>query len=66
MTTLDRRSALIAAAGLAAMPAIARGQTSAQDEIVELWPGRRPATPARPSSARWTTSRRTPLIPTAS
>ena len=48
MTTLDRRSALIAAAGLAAMPAIARGQTSAQDEIVELWPGPPPGDTGAP------------------
>ncbi|MCI4591867.1 alpha/beta hydrolase [Sphingobium sp. BYY-5] len=39
MTVLDRRTALIAAAGLAALPHLAVAQTSAADEIVELWPG---------------------------
>ena len=33
---------------LAAMPAIARGQTSAQDEIVELWPGPPPGDTGAP------------------
>lgn len=39
MTLLDRRSALIAAAGLAALPGLAAAQTTTADEVIELWPG---------------------------
>ncbi|WP_420143082.1 alpha/beta hydrolase [Sphingobium sp.] len=39
---LDRRTALMAAAGLAAMSGIAQAQTSASDEIIDLWPGTPP------------------------
>ncbi|NWK94615.1 alpha/beta hydrolase [Sphingobium lactosutens] len=42
MTMFDRRSALIAAAGLAALPGLSSAQTSASDEIIELWPGTPP------------------------
>ena len=38
MTGIDRRMTLIAA-GLAALPGLARAQTVAGDEIVDLWPG---------------------------
>ena len=42
MTMLDRRAALIAAAGLAALPPLAAAQTSSADEVIELWPGSPP------------------------
>ncbi|HUD93047.1 alpha/beta hydrolase [Sphingobium sp.] len=42
MTMIDRRSALIAAAGLAALPGVSSAQTSASDEIIQLWPGTPP------------------------
>jgi acetyl esterase/lipase len=42
MTAIDRRAALIAAAGLAALPSLARAQITAADEIIDLWPGTPP------------------------
>lgn len=42
MTAIDRRAALIAAAGLAALPSLAGAQTTAADEIIDLWPGTPP------------------------
>ncbi len=42
MSDMDRRAALAAAAGLAALPGLARAQTSAADELIDLWPGTPP------------------------
>ncbi len=42
MTRVDRRAALLAAAGLATLPELVRAQTGTGDEIVELWPGEIP------------------------
>ncbi|SEQ72671.1 alpha/beta hydrolase [Sphingobium sp. YR768] len=42
MTAIDRRAALIAAAGLAALPSLAGAQITAADEIIDLWPGTPP------------------------
>ncbi|WP_416465860.1 alpha/beta hydrolase [Sphingomonas sp. VDB2] len=42
MTGMDRRAALLAAAGLAALPGLANAQTSASDEVIDLWPGTPP------------------------
>ena len=42
MSALDRRTALMAAAGLAALPGLAAAQTSASDELIDLWPGTPP------------------------
>lgn len=39
---MDRRTALIAAAGLAALPELAGAQTGPGDEIIDLWPGTPP------------------------
>ena len=39
---MDRRAALIAAAGFAALPGLARAQTGATDETIDLWPGAPP------------------------
>jgi acetyl esterase/lipase len=42
MTAIDRRAALIAAAGLAALPSLAGAQITAADEVIDLWPGTPP------------------------
>ncbi|BBD03059.1 MULTISPECIES: alpha/beta hydrolase [Sphingobium] len=42
MSGLDRRTALMAVAGLAALPGLAGAQTNASDEIIDLWPGTPP------------------------
>lgn len=39
MTQMDRRAAMVAAAGLAAFPYAVSAQTSRADEVVDLWPG---------------------------
>lgn len=48
MSGLDRRTALMAAAGLAALPGLASAQVAASDEIIDLWP----ATPPGDTGAR--------------
>lgn len=75
MTLLDRRAALIAAAGMAALPHLAGAQTTASDEVIELWPGAPPGDtgarivrkiddqskdPARPD--RWVTGIARPVL----
>lgn len=75
MTGMDRRTALIAAAGLAALPGIAGAQTDPSDEIIDLWPGTPPGCtgakivrriadqskdPARPD--RWVTGIERPML----
>lgn len=75
MTGIDRRTALIAAAGLTALPGIAGAQTSSSDEIIDLWPGTPPGRtdariirriddqsndPARPD--RWITGIERPIL----
>ncbi len=47
MTGLDRRTMLTAAAGLAALPSVAVGQTGSSDEIIDLWPGLPPGAMAQ-------------------
>lgn len=42
MTGMNRRAALIAAAGLAVMPGLASAQAGATDEVIDLWPGTPP------------------------
>lgn len=42
MNDMDRRAALIVAAGLAVLPGLASAQTSTSDELIELWPGTPP------------------------
>ena len=39
MTMMDRRMALITAAGIAALPTLAGAQTNAAHEVIDLWPG---------------------------
>ncbi|WP_375196930.1 alpha/beta hydrolase [Sphingobium sp.] len=75
MTGMDRRTALVAAAGLAALPGIAGAQTGPDDEIIDIWPGTPPGgsgarivrriadqsgNPARPD--RWVTGIDRPLL----
>ncbi len=42
MSGMDRRAALLATMGLAALPGLAAAQTSASDEMIDLWPGTPP------------------------
>lgn len=75
MTAMDRRTAMIAAAGLAALPSLASAQTGPNDETVDLWPGPPPGgggtpimrriedqskDPARPD--RWVTGIARPVL----
>ncbi|MFC3441815.1 alpha/beta hydrolase [Sphingobium rhizovicinum] len=75
MTLLDRRAALIAAAGLAALPSFSAAQITPTDEIIDLWPGPPPGStdariirkiddqskdPAKPD--RWITGIERPIL----
>jgi acetyl esterase/lipase len=75
MSGLDRRTALMAAAGLAALPGLASAQVTASDEVIDLWPGpppgdtgarivRKVADQAKPGGKpdRWVTGIERPVL----
>ncbi|TDW59932.1 acetyl esterase/lipase [Novosphingobium sp. PhB55] len=63
MTQFTRRTTLAAAAALTILPRLARAQTSAQDEVVPLWPGAAPGAPAAPIHRKVADQSRDPAKP---